>query len=218
MAVSFAQFFITTSLLFSQQVQGSNRLPVCSTKEASVALIGCKTNFLQYAGKNFTDDCEAGIVEEFMTCINQVEGCSNLSAFLENAFYNYYGCEDTSIRVQKRGFVGRFMCSLTCTFVCGLGELATVKLVSIWNYALLLADCFPGVRTCTYVCRRSCRNSCRWEQVWQWIPRFGRDVPVIAPEESNDLTPEEIEYIHETDNLCTDCVCSIGKQKLFSPK
>jgi hypothetical protein len=131
MAVSFAQLLIATSLLFSQQVQGSNDLPICSTREASVALIGCKTSFLQYAGKNFTDDCEAGIVEEFMRCINQVEGCGNSSAFLESAFYDYYGCEDTSIRVQKRGWVRRFVCSLVCRYGCGYGEL---QFASIWKF------------------------------------------------------------------------------------
>lgn len=63
---------------------------------------------------------------------------------------------------------------------------------------------------CTYVCRRVCGNVCRW--VWQWVAdRFGRNVPMIAPEDSDDLTQEEIEYIEGTQNLCSDCVCSVGK-------
>ena len=42
--------------------------------------------------------------------------------------------------------------------------------------------------------------------------RLGRDVPMIVPEGSNDLTAEEIEYLKETQNLCSNCVCSVGKQ------
>ena len=33
---------------------------------------------------------------------------------------------------------------------------------------------------------------------------------MIAPEDSDDLTPEEIEYLDESRNLCSNCVCSVG--------
>ena len=107
MALSFALLFIATSLLVSQHAQGSGELdtsltaPMCNTSQATAAMLACKANFLQSAGQNFTDDCEDGIVEEFMQCINSVQGCSNASAFLEKAFYDHYGCMDTTLRTQK---------------------------------------------------------------------------------------------------------------------
>ena len=125
MALSFALLFIATSLLVSQHVQGSGELdtsltaPMCNTSQATAAMLACKANFLQSAGQNFTDDCEDGIVEEFMQCINSVQGCSNASAFLEKAFYDHYGCMDTTLRVQKRSF----RCGYACRYRCGPGEL-----------------------------------------------------------------------------------------------
>ena len=129
MALSFALLFIATSLLVFQHVQGSGELdtaltgPICNTNEATAAMLECRANFLRSAGQNFTDDCEYGIVEEFMQCINSVQGCSNASAFLEKAFYDHYGCRDTTLRTQQRRFVWRLLCRLACRYTCRYGEL-----------------------------------------------------------------------------------------------
>ena len=62
---------------------------------------------------------------------------------------------------------------------------------------------------CSYICNRVCNLVCEW--VWEWVSDvFGRDVSMIAPQESDNLTTEEIEYIDETRNLCSNCICSIG--------
>ena len=219
MALSSALLIIATSLLVSQHVQGSGELdtsltaPMCNTSQATAAMLACRASFLQSAGQNFTDDCDDGIVEEFMQCINSVQGCSNASGFLEKAFYDHYGCMDTRLRVQKRSFVRRFVCSIACGFSCGYGEwnsfsLRIIVFINVLkNFSTVCSFTGFGYPVCRYVCRRVCRRACRW--VWQWISdRFGRS---IAPEESNDLTPEEREYIDQTQNLCSDCVCSIGQ-------
>lgn len=84
------------------------------------------------------------------------------------------------------------------------------KIFNIYSYTVC-----SGIFGCSYVCRRVCNPVCQW--VWQWISdRFGRDVdvPMIAPEDSDDLTDEEREYIEETNNavnLCNNCICSIGR-------
>ena len=103
MAGFIAALFVATSLLFSQQVQGSGELvpaPTCNTREASAALMECKADFLESAGQNFDEDCEAGVVKDFMRCVNSFDGCTNTSAFLEKALYDYYGYRNA--RVPKR--------------------------------------------------------------------------------------------------------------------
>ena len=218
MALSFAVLFIATSLLAAQDVEGSGELvttllaPACSTKEATETLLGCRASFLSSAGENFTDDCEDGIVEEFMRCINSVqESCTNASAFLEKAFYDHYGCMETSLTLRvKRSWVRRFVCRTLCSFGCRYGEWHSFfkNSCDYYYYSTVCSYTAFGYPICRYVCGRVCRYACNW--VWQWVSdRFGR--AAIAPEDSDDLTPEEKEYIEETRNLCIDCVCSIGK-------
>ena len=60
---------------------------------------------------------------------------------------------------------------------------------------------------CTWVCRRVCNPVCRW--VWDWVAdRIGREITL---EDHDHLTPDEIEYIEHTENLCSNCICSIGE-------
>lgn len=92
---SFTLVFIATVLLFSQQVEAQQvEVPadaaaaaaaVCRTGEAAKSLLECRATFLQFAGENFTDDCEEGIIQEFMTCITAIEECRNVSAFVEKS-------------------------------------------------------------------------------------------------------------------------------------
>ena len=83
---------------------------------------------MQVAGENFTNDCDGGVVQDFMRCITAIEGCKNLSEFVEKAFYDYYGCIDTSIDVYKRALdrERRLVCGYACGYSCGLSELCNV--------------------------------------------------------------------------------------------
>ena len=105
-------------LLLPQQAQASPDL-VCKSAQDRADLMQCKTKLLQFAGHNFTADCEDGIVEDFMRCVDAIKGCEGIAGFAERSFYDYYGCTDTEIMLHKRSWV----CRAVCYFSCGYGEL-----------------------------------------------------------------------------------------------
>ena len=97
----------------------------CDSDEGSAMLESCRTDLLNNSGHNFTEDCEDGIVKDFMRCLDAAQGCRNISAFAEHSLSDHYGCMDTDIvdhSVQKRSWVRRLVCRVACSFTCGTGE------------------------------------------------------------------------------------------------
>lgn len=88
--------------------------PACDSGDAGALVEKCRTDLLQVAGHNFTEDCENGVVKDFMRCVDAVQGCTNLSVFAENTIFDHYGCMDTDIIVHKREGICGFHCRVSC--------------------------------------------------------------------------------------------------------
>jgi len=96
--------------------------PACDSGDAGALVEKCRTDLLQAAGHNFTEDCENGVMKDFMRCVDAVQGCTNLSDFAESTISEHYGCMDTDIIVQKRSWVRRLVCRVACSFSCSYGK------------------------------------------------------------------------------------------------
>ena len=106
-------------------------------------------------------------------------------------------------RVQKRGV---YVCSTVCGYSCSIGEICIVSFNCVFNMLITFSiptACSVFTGRCYYVCGRRCYRYCRYVGK--------RSVPEIAPEDDGDLAEEEREYMDESRNLCSDCVCSISK-------
>lgn len=207
---------IFISLISHHQVHGLADTPLCRTKQATESLLECKSNFLQMAGDNYTEDCEAGIVKTFMSCISTTEGCINTTKFAERTFHDFYGCIDKKLSDREKRRV-----SCSCYYSCIRSKWSYVSYdvmyplnhSQVFKYttmhALSLTDLHNSITQMltinnTLICifwysdcyYRGCPVQCF--RVCRCYPTWAR---------KRDVDEEQV----ESENLCSNCICSIGK-------